>query len=157
MQNKRTEILELDELPELTPRQEAFALGILEGRTASDAYRAAYDVSGMADASIWCAASKLKSNYKVKQWLSLARAHELERGKLTHEEFLRRLLALAERAELSGNLGAAVNAVVNAGKSAGHMVERHENVNETRKLKDLEQRLAQITGGHIEEEEQRVH
>jgi hypothetical protein len=62
-------VSDADELPKLTPKQLAFVLALLRGKTASDAYREAYDCEGMASNSIWVAASRLRSDAKVALWL----------------------------------------------------------------------------------------
>lgn len=52
----------------LTDKQEKFAQAIaLDGMNAADAYRAAYNTENMKSESIWCNASKLKSDAKVAQ------------------------------------------------------------------------------------------
>ena len=43
----------LDELPTLTPKQNAFVNALLQGKTASDAYREAYNCEKMSTASVW--------------------------------------------------------------------------------------------------------
>lgn len=49
----------------LTDKQEAFAQGIAAGKTASDAYRDAYNCDGWQDKTVWVKASQLRSNDKV--------------------------------------------------------------------------------------------
>lgn len=115
-----------DELPDLTPSQRKFVEGILAGKTASDAYRAAYDCSSSQDNSIWVRASELRSNRKVQVWLSAARKAELGACKRTKEQHIARLDSLQEIAVASGNIGAAVQAEQLIGKVEGHY---SENVN----------------------------
>jgi hypothetical protein len=59
----------------LTAKQEAFCQGIADGLGQADAYRAAYDVEGMKDSTIYPHASKLMKNDKV-----MARIAELREG-----------------------------------------------------------------------------
>lgn len=56
----------------LTPKQEKFAQGIIEGMSQADAYRSAYSCARMSDKTIWENASRLMSDSKVK-----ARVQEL--------------------------------------------------------------------------------
>lgn len=56
----------------LTPKQEKFVQGIIEGMSQADAYRSAYSTKNMADKTIWENASRLMSDSKVK-----ARVQEL--------------------------------------------------------------------------------
>lgn len=55
-----------DPVTGLTPKQEAFCQAMArEGLNQSDAYRKAYDTTGMADGTIWTQASILRKNQKV--------------------------------------------------------------------------------------------
>lgn len=49
----------------LTPKQEKFVQGIIEGMSQADAYRSAYSCKKMTDKSVWEAASRLMSDDKV--------------------------------------------------------------------------------------------
>ena len=49
----------------LTAKQEAFAQGVAQGKTLSEAYRLAYDCQRMKDASIWTEASQLMDNPRL--------------------------------------------------------------------------------------------
>jgi phage terminase small subunit len=60
----------------LTPKQEKFVQGIVQGMSQADAYRSAYSCKKMSDKTIWENASRLMADSKVK-----ARVQEL-RGKL---------------------------------------------------------------------------
>lgn len=111
------------ELPVLTDKQEKFCAGILAGKTASDAYRAAYDTPGMSRGALWTEASKLHGNPKVALWLSVARKARLGTAVLTLEGHMTELERLREIAIESGNVGAAVQAETYRGKAAGHYTE----------------------------------
>lgn len=54
----------------LTPKQEKFIQGIVDGLSQADAYRAAYDCLKMSDNAIYREASLLMSNPKVAQRLA---------------------------------------------------------------------------------------
>lgn len=120
--------LDADELPELSVQQQAFVQALLTGKTASDAYRAAFDTSDWLQSSIWCEASKLSNNPKVLQWLSAARKAQLGTAHITLEQHIRRLDRLAAIAVETGNIGAAVQAESIIGKVAGHHIERVQEV-----------------------------
>ena len=49
----------------LTPKQEKFVQGIIEGMSQADAYRSAYSCKRMTDKSIWENASRLMADVKV--------------------------------------------------------------------------------------------
>lgn len=121
---------EAEDLPDLTPQQMKFVEGILAGKTASDAYRAAYDTSNMQQNTIWAAASRLRSHNNVSAWLSAARKAHLGEGKVTLEGHLRELERLKEIAVESGNVGAAVQAEQLRGKAQGLYVEQYKDVTE---------------------------
>ena len=124
MRRKITAIEEGADLPDLTEQQRNFVDGILNGKTSSDAYRAAYDCSNMLPNSIWCNASKLRSDAKVAQWIGAARKAELGQCIVTREQHIRRLDALRQIAVETGNVGAAVQAEQLIGKVEGHYTER---------------------------------
>ena len=60
---------ELDELPTLTPKQTAFVNALLQGKTASDAYREAYNCEKMSQGAISVEASRLRRSPKISLWL----------------------------------------------------------------------------------------
>jgi hypothetical protein len=119
---------EAERLPELTPQQLEFVNGLLAGKTASDAYRAAYDCSQMQASTVWANASKLRTHTKVATWLRAARVAHLGSATLTLETHLRELERLRELALKTGNIGAAVQAEQLRGKAAGHYVEQYADV-----------------------------
>ena len=67
-----------DKLDKLTAKQTAFVEALLSGMTQIDAYRAAYDVSGMSDNAQHVEASKLCQNPKIS--LRLAEAAKASAG-----------------------------------------------------------------------------
>lgn len=127
-QQKKTDTFEVGDLEDLTPKQSAFVKGILEGKTASDAYRAAYDCSEMLPETIWAAASRLRHDSKVAAWLTAARTSNLGSATVTLNGHLQELERLRELAAATGNYGAAVQAEQLRGKAAGHYVEKFEDV-----------------------------
>ena len=98
------------ELPDITDKQEAFVHGLLQGKTASDAYRAAYNCENMADTTIWAHASRLKSDGKVATWLQRSRILALDTHKMGLEEYLAGCQRIAEAALENKQTGAAATA-----------------------------------------------
>lgn len=115
-----------DGLPELTAQQMGFVEGILEGLTASDAYRKHY--SSTSPRYVWAEASRLRSHPGVAAWLAAARKAALDTGRVTLEGHQSELARLREIALDTGNVGAAVQAEISRGKVQGLYVERFEDV-----------------------------
>jgi hypothetical protein len=126
MQRKITPIEEGAELPDITEQQRNFVAGILSGKTASDAYRGAYDTSSMQKESIWVAASRLCDNANVALWLAAARKAELGHAVRSKEQHISRLDRLQQIALDTDNIGAAVRAEELIGKAEGHYVDHME-------------------------------
>lgn len=122
------EPLDASDLPDLTPQQLKFVEGILAGKTASDAYRAAYDCSNSGRNTVWVESSRLRSHPNVALWLAAARKAHLGTAVLTKDMHLQELERLREIALDSGNVGAAVQAEQIRGKVAGHHIERIQDV-----------------------------
>ncbi len=114
------------DLPQLTPQQMHFVELLLSGKTASDAYRGAYDCSNYANNSVWANASKLVAHAGVALWLAAARKAGLGAARVTYESHVTELERLREIALETGNVGAAVQAEQLRGKAAGQYVERIE-------------------------------
>lgn len=135
-----------EELPDLTAQQQKFVQGILEGKTASDAYRAAYDCSEMLTRTVWAEASRLNANHAVTAWLSAARIAGLGTAVVTFESHIRELDRLKQIAIASGNIGAAVQAEQIRGKAAGHHVDQIRDVTERHDPVQTVYDLAKLTG-----------
>lgn len=75
----------------LTPKQENFCLAYLETGNASEAYRRAYDASGMSDTSINRKAKELVDNGKIAARLSELREPILKRHAITVDDLLAEL------------------------------------------------------------------
>ena len=108
-----------DELPQLTLKQMAFIHALLEGKSASDAYRTAYDCSKMADRTIWSEASRLRANPKVSAWLRHFQRVGLETARVTMAAHLAELARGREIAYELGQASAAVQAEHYRGKAVG--------------------------------------
>ena len=79
----------------LTDKQEKYALGRLAGRTRTDAYRQAYDCSGMQPKAIWREASVLDKNPKVAGWIAERKRAALEKVEIGVADVLRELWMVA--------------------------------------------------------------
>ena len=75
----------------LTPKQENFCLAYLETGNASEAYRRAYDASGMSDTSINRKAKELVDNGKIAARLDELREPILKRHAITVDDLLAEL------------------------------------------------------------------
>lgn len=131
-QQKKTEAFDVGELPDLTEQQMAFVKGVLDGQSASDAFRAAYNCENTLPESVWAMASRLRHNVKVVAWLDAARMAKLGSARLTLDNHMQELERLRELAVKTGNYGAAVQAEQIRGKVAGHHIERIEDVTQPR-------------------------
>jgi hypothetical protein len=125
-QRKITKIENCPDLPELTGQQLAFVKGILDGKSAADAYRLAYNTENMMTKTVWAEASRLRNNRDVTAWLSASRKAYLGHANITLEQHIQRLEELRAIAIDTGNVGAAVQAEQLIGKAIGHYTERYE-------------------------------
>ena len=73
----------------LTLKQENFVLAYLQSGSATDAYRTAYNASGMKDETIWVKASELLANGKIKVRLNELRKPVIEKAQLTLEQVIK--------------------------------------------------------------------
>lgn len=141
-QNLKTKPLpavDADALPELSLQQQKFVEGVVSGMSASDAYRAAYDCRDWLPSSVWCAASKLRSDAKVAQWVAAAQMAGTSNVTVTYERHIRELERLKQLSIASGNMGAAVQCEQTIGKAAGLHVERIQEIphDPVQALKDI--------------------
>lgn len=130
-------------LPILDDKQFAFVMALKAGKSASDAYRANFDVGEWQPASVWAKASRLKCDDKVRAWLEHLAKEDIPRAILSHEEYVGMLKGLQERAEAAGNFGAAAMLAKTLGQTSGHHTERVEVV-DNRTEEQLETELAKL-------------
>lgn len=90
----------------LTAKQEAFALGVVEGKTQAEAYREAYPASrSWKPDSVWVKASKLmaKVQPRVDELLAdVAKRHEVTQDSLV--EMVQKAYRIAEEQERAGEM-----------------------------------------------------
>ena len=128
----------------LTDKQETFVQGIIDGLSQRDAYRAAYDATGMADTSIDVEAWKLIRNPKITQRL-ISLEHEIEqhRRAISISRF-DRTLNLIENFMFDEDLHPSIrtrNAEL-MGKHLGLFVDRVETTDKTEQTaEEIEARL----------------
>ena len=111
--------LDIEGLPELTAKQLAFVQGVIGGKNLSDAYRAAYDCSGMSKETISAEASKLKAHHKTAPWLRNFQRIGADRAAVSLESHLAELARGRELAYGEGQISAGVQAEHYRGKAAG--------------------------------------
>lgn len=133
-----------ESLPELTPKQQAFVYGLSEGKTASDAYRAAYNTERMNERSIWREAGRLRADPKVSTWLLRFRMAALASGHVNVEQHLAELTRLRELAIANGHISAAVQAENARGKVCGLYEEKIRLIDETSNVELLAALQAQL-------------
>ncbi|MBU9563791.1 terminase small subunit [Burkholderia multivorans] len=127
----------------LTQKQENFCAAYIETGNASEAYRRAYDASGMNSASVNRKAKELLDNVKITARITEMRAPVLERAQLTLEQHLADLKRLRDLAEADGKYGPAVSAEISRGKASGLYVEKIELSRPKVRVKDLTGRKRQ--------------
>lgn len=112
------------DLPDLTEQQRKFVEGVLTGKTSTDAYKAAYDCSGMLQRTIWAEASRTANHHGVAAWIAAARKAHVGIATRSREQHIHNLAELRQIAIETGNVGAAVQAEQLIGKVEGHYTER---------------------------------
>lgn len=149
-QNQKTEaaqFIQERDLPNLSPSEYEFVrLLVHEGMTASKAYRQSHDARAMTDSAVWSKACRLRGNARIQEWEQALLEWGMSRGLLEVEQATRDMIALARRAERSGNYGAAVNAQDKANKLQGLYVERVEHVTGGNEVEDALALIEQYGG-----------
>lgn len=70
----------------LTPKQEKFVQGIIEGKSQADAYRSAYSTKNMTDKSIWELSSRLMNDVKVQSRVNELRGQVMKSTIMSAQE-----------------------------------------------------------------------
>lgn len=83
----------------LTPKQEKFVRGIIEGKSQADAYRSAYSAKNMSDNAIYREASLLMSSPKITQRLNELRNDMITPAIMSAQERLKWLTELVNSEE----------------------------------------------------------
>ena len=143
-QNKLTDNQDpIQDLPDIQDNHILFARLIAEGKSQSEAYRIAIGDTAEAK-TIWVNSSKLAADTKVRLWIDAFKREVFNMHLYTAEMHVQELNEAVQLCKANGNMGALVNALKAKGQVAGHYVEKHENVNETRR-QDLQERMSTLT------------
>lgn len=110
----------------LTPKQERFCQGIVSGLNQSDAYRAAYDVSGMLDASVNNEAYKMMQAPHITSRIEALRLPIAERLGLGLEDYLKEMINMKDDAKSDAEHSSAIKAFELVGKALGYYVNKTE-------------------------------
>ena len=147
-QQQKTDNPGLD-LPDLTPKQMGYVLARLDGKTKTESVRQAVDTAKWSNNAVWVEGHKLENNPNVRLWMQYIQLHKVTAASITHDKYIADLIELKLIAIQSGNIGAAVNAMVNIGKSTGHMTERTEVTHKTDRS-ELDTALEQLRQAGVE-------
>jgi phage terminase small subunit len=108
----------------LTPKQDDFCHKFLELKSASAAYRAAYDAENSRPETVYRNATALLNNNKITTRLDELRAKADQYTEITLEEVSTALRTALEQALDRGQLGAATAAAMGLGKLGGLVTDR---------------------------------
>jgi phage terminase small subunit len=108
----------------LTLKQERFCLVYMETGNATEAYRQAYDVSGMKPASINRKAKEMLDNGNISARLLALRAPAIKKAQISLETHLKALQDLRDAAAAYAQYSAAITAETNRGKASGLYTEK---------------------------------
>jgi hypothetical protein len=151
-QNQKTDSVDpVQDLPDIQDNHILFARLIAEGKSQADAYRQAIGDDCQA-ASLWANASRLASNDKVRIWIDAFKREVFNSHAYTADKHVQELYEAVQLCKANGNMGALVNALKAIGQVSGHYIERHENVNETRK-QELAERMNLLTNEKTEDQD----
>jgi hypothetical protein len=129
----------------LTEKQEAFAVAVVNGSNASDAYRLAYDAENMRPETVWSEACRLLANHNVAARLAVLNSEKEHQRRMMAvsraERVLQRLESLADTATTES---VKVRANELLGKTAGLFTEQIEIEDKTdRSTADIERSIAE--------------
>lgn len=145
-------VVDLEMLEPLSDKEREFVeLQIQEGIWPVEAYRRVYgtqDDKGreLEPKSVTQRAYRLSSTSRVQQYRSALYQAGAHSGILGHQEFIRDMIALADRCEAAGNYGAAVNARGHAAKASGLFVDKVQDVTETTDAYQLLDQIEELAG-----------
>ena len=106
-------------LPKLTPKQESFAQGLLQGLSTREAYKRAYDCSRSSEATVIVNSQKLSRDTKIALYVRTCQRVGLEHAGITKESHLTELARLREIAVENTQISAGVQAEHYRGRVAG--------------------------------------
>jgi hypothetical protein len=142
-QNKKTDNEDITILLDSVTEQDyIFVDLVMKGRPRLEAYKSAYPTQA-ADNTIRVMACRKWARPEIQALRSAISRLLTERSARKLEERIARMEALGMRAEAAGNLGAAFQCELSAGKLEGHYVDKHETTYK-RDTADIEKTLRQI-------------
>ena len=106
-------------LPKLTRKQERFALELLSGKSAREAYRLAYDCAGSSEGTVISDSFKLSRNPQIAHYVRLHQRIGLENSAISRDSHLAELARLREIAVDNQQVSAGVQAEHYRGRVAG--------------------------------------
>jgi len=113
-------------MPALTPKQETFCLGIVEGLTSAESYKRAGYQPKASDATRQQAASRLLNSKEIAQRVFELRAPAAIQAGITLQSHLDDLQRLRNMAVKEKQFSAAITAEIARGKASGVHVEKSE-------------------------------
>lgn len=138
-----------EDLPLLSDDQRRFADYLQRhGGTAAEAYRATQACKDMTDTAVYAAASRMARSAPVRAYQTACTAAGIIRATLTADEYIVMSLAHAERAEASGNHGAAVKSRENAARAANILGNDGMAGDELPRVDSLSKLLHAVAQGH---------
>lgn len=105
--------------PALTPKQETFCIGVVEGKTALDAYKAAGYQPHASDQTRQQGASRLMRSKDIASRIAALRTPAAIQAGISLESHLTDLQRLRDGAASNGQFGPAITAEIARGKASG--------------------------------------
>lgn len=105
--------------PALTPKQEAFCIGVVEGKTVLDAYKDAGYQPRASDQTRQQGASRLIRSKEIASRIAELRAPAATQAGMSLESHLADLQRLRDGAASNGQFGPAITAEIARGKASG--------------------------------------
>ena len=106
-------------IPKLTAKQERFAQGLLDGLSAREAYRQAYDCAQASEATVIADSQKLSRNPQIVLYVRTLQREGIQAFGITKESHLADLARLRELAVENTQISAGVQAEHYRGRVAG--------------------------------------
>lgn len=106
-------------MPDLTAKQQGFALSVLSGMSQADAYRANYNATNMTPGTIWSEASVTAAIPKVRAMIAGAQEQKIESCLWTIEKALKEIEINIQGARAAQQFGPARASVRDAAELSG--------------------------------------
>ena len=127
---------------QLTAKQNAFAVSIVDGIPATTAYRQVYDASGMKPESVWVESCRLATNPKVALRVSELRAEQEEERRMLRLSHAEAVLERLEHEALEAKTDSTrVRALELIGRHLGMFTDKVEITTQERSVEMIEQEI----------------